>query len=192
MLSSQSVVLIHPAPGRIALSRARRPLHPRTGGLMGHHQASDAAQVEALRDAALAAFGAVHGLCNNAGVGGPHEPIWQVSRSDLDWVFGVNSWGVVNGIRAFVPVLRAGCRPYRQHRLDLRPSPAASVLTVPPSTRSWRSRRRCTSSFGRSTPMSVSRCSAPVRSGRGSPIQIGTGRRRPDRRWTKDPTARRP
>lgn len=66
---------------------------------------SDAEQVEALRDTALAAFGAVHVLCNNAGVGGPHGPIWEVSRSDLEWVFGVNLWGVVNGIRAFVPVL---------------------------------------------------------------------------------------
>jgi NAD(P)-dependent dehydrogenase (short-subunit alcohol dehydrogenase family) len=66
---------------------------------------SDRAQVDSLRDRALQAFGAVHLLCNNAGVGGPHEPIWETSRGDLDWVLGVNLGGVLNGIHAFVPVL---------------------------------------------------------------------------------------
>src|ERR1700722_17513861 len=37
---------------------------------------SDRAAVDALRDAALSAFGAVHVVCNNAGVGGPHGPLW--------------------------------------------------------------------------------------------------------------------
>ncbi|MBB3674654.1 SDR family NAD(P)-dependent oxidoreductase [Modestobacter versicolor] len=66
---------------------------------------SDADQVDALRDAALAAFGAVHVVCNNAGVGGPHSPLWEISRGDADWVLGVNAGGVLNGIRSFVPVL---------------------------------------------------------------------------------------
>ena len=38
---------------------------------------SDRAAVEALRDKALSAFGAVHVVCNNAGVGGPHGPLWE-------------------------------------------------------------------------------------------------------------------
>jgi len=66
---------------------------------------SDADQVDALRDAALAAFGAVHVVCNNAGVGGPHGPLWEISRGDVEWVLGVNTGGVLNGIRSFVPVL---------------------------------------------------------------------------------------
>jgi NAD(P)-dependent dehydrogenase (short-subunit alcohol dehydrogenase family) len=66
---------------------------------------SSAEQVDALRDAAARAFGAVHLLCNNAGVGGPHGPLWEVSRGDWDWVLGVNLGGVINGIRAFVPLL---------------------------------------------------------------------------------------
>lgn len=66
---------------------------------------SDLAQVQALRDAALDAFGAVHLVCNNAGVGGPHAPLWEISRGDLEWVLGVNMWGVINGIQAFVPGL---------------------------------------------------------------------------------------
>ena len=66
---------------------------------------SSADQMAALRQATLAAFGAVHVLCNNAGVGGPHGPLWQSPAGDWEWVLRVNLGGVINGIREFVPVL---------------------------------------------------------------------------------------
>ena len=66
---------------------------------------SDRAAVEALRDKALSAFGAVHVACNNAGVGGPHGPLWECPPGEWDWVLGVNLDGVMNGVRAFMPVL---------------------------------------------------------------------------------------
>lgn len=66
---------------------------------------SDADQVEALLESTLTAFGAVHVVCNNAGVGGPHSPVWEMARGDLEWVLNVNLWGVINGIRTFVPAL---------------------------------------------------------------------------------------
>jgi NAD(P)-dependent dehydrogenase (short-subunit alcohol dehydrogenase family) len=62
-------------------------------------------QVDALRDRALEAFGAVHVVCNNAGVSGLGRPVWEMSRRDWEWVLGVNLWGVINGVRSFVPVL---------------------------------------------------------------------------------------
>jgi NAD(P)-dependent dehydrogenase (short-subunit alcohol dehydrogenase family) len=62
-------------------------------------------QVDALRDRALEAFGAVHVVCNNAGVTGLGPPVWEMSRAEWDWVLGVNLWGVINGLRSFVPVL---------------------------------------------------------------------------------------
>jgi NAD(P)-dependent dehydrogenase (short-subunit alcohol dehydrogenase family) len=65
------------------------------------------AAVEALRDSALAAFGAVHVLCNNAGVGGPHGALWECPAGEWDWVLGVNLGGVINGVRAFMPALLA-------------------------------------------------------------------------------------
>jgi NAD(P)-dependent dehydrogenase (short-subunit alcohol dehydrogenase family) len=65
------------------------------------------AAVEALRDSALAAFGAVHVLCNNAGVGGPHGALWECPAGEWDWVLGVNLGGVINGVRAFMPTLLA-------------------------------------------------------------------------------------
>jgi len=66
---------------------------------------SSGEQVDELRDRALDAFGAVHVVCNNAGVAGLGRPLWEMSRRDWEWVLGVNLWGVINGVRAFVPVL---------------------------------------------------------------------------------------
>ena len=67
---------------------------------------SDERSVETLADRSFDAFGAVHLLCNNAGVatGGVS---WEAPRSDWEWVFGVNVHGVLNGIRAFVPRMLA-------------------------------------------------------------------------------------
>jgi NAD(P)-dependent dehydrogenase (short-subunit alcohol dehydrogenase family) len=62
--------------------------------------------VEALRDAALAAYGGVHVLCNNAGIGsGSEGHIWEHHVNDWRWSFDVNVMGVVNGIRAFTQTM---------------------------------------------------------------------------------------
>ncbi|HEX5585740.1 MAG TPA: SDR family NAD(P)-dependent oxidoreductase [Acidimicrobiia bacterium] len=61
---------------------------------------SDDRAVDALRDAALSRFGAVHVVCNNAGVGDRSETL-----EEWRWVMGVNFWGVVHGMRAFLPLL---------------------------------------------------------------------------------------
>ena len=63
---------------------------------------------EALRDATLDAFGAVHLVCNNAGIGsGSEGQIWEHHVNDWRWSLDVNVMGVVNGINAFVPTLLA-------------------------------------------------------------------------------------
>ena len=69
-----------------------------------HTDVSDAAQVQALADEAVDRFGAVHVLCNNAGVGGGGLS-WEAPHGMWEWVLGVNMWGVINGVRAFVPIL---------------------------------------------------------------------------------------
>jgi NAD(P)-dependent dehydrogenase (short-subunit alcohol dehydrogenase family) len=67
------------------------------------------ASVEALAEAAYAAYGAVHVLCNNAGVGPPGGLVWESTPNDWAWTFGVNVFGVAHGIQAFVPrMLAAG------------------------------------------------------------------------------------
>lgn len=69
---------------------------------------TDLTSVEALRDATLDAFGAVHLVCNNAGIGsGADGSIWDHHVNDWRWSFDVNVMGVVNGIHAFVPTMLA-------------------------------------------------------------------------------------
>jgi NAD(P)-dependent dehydrogenase (short-subunit alcohol dehydrogenase family) len=63
--------------------------------------------VSALADAAYAAYGAVHVLCNNAGVGPPGGLVWESTPNDWKWTFGVNVFGVAHGIQAFVPRMLA-------------------------------------------------------------------------------------
>jgi len=60
--------------------------------------------VQRLADRTLERFGAVHIVCNNAGVfsGGT---LWETPVADYEWMLGVNLWGVIHGIRSFVPIL---------------------------------------------------------------------------------------
>jgi NAD(P)-dependent dehydrogenase (short-subunit alcohol dehydrogenase family) len=65
---------------------------------------SKARQVEALAQKTLGAFGAVHLLCNNAGVGAG-TTIWESTQADWEWVMGVNLWSIIHGLRIFVPLM---------------------------------------------------------------------------------------
>ncbi len=68
---------------------------------------TDLGQVQALAERAWKTFGAVHVLCNNAGVaawGG----LEKATHHDWQWVLGVNLWGVIHGVEAFVPRMIAG------------------------------------------------------------------------------------
>jgi NAD(P)-dependent dehydrogenase (short-subunit alcohol dehydrogenase family) len=64
--------------------------------------------VERLAQATLDCFGAVHVVCNNAGVFAGGGASWEVAREDFEWVLSVNLWGVIHGVRSFVPRLLAG------------------------------------------------------------------------------------
>jgi NAD(P)-dependent dehydrogenase (short-subunit alcohol dehydrogenase family) len=65
------------------------------------------AEVQALAAKTLERFGAVHVVCNNAGVGGRADA-WFGPLSLWEWVLGVNLWGVIHGVRAFLPHLLSG------------------------------------------------------------------------------------
>ncbi len=66
----------------------------------------DATAVDQLARAALAAFDRVDVICNNAGVW-TLGAAWETTLDDWRWVVDVNLWGVVNGVRTFVPLLLA-------------------------------------------------------------------------------------
>ena len=65
---------------------------------------SDAAAVEDLASAAFDTFGGAHLVCLNAGVFQAGVS-WQRTEADWAWVLGVNLWGPIHGVRAFMPRL---------------------------------------------------------------------------------------
>jgi NAD(P)-dependent dehydrogenase (short-subunit alcohol dehydrogenase family) len=65
---------------------------------------SNGAEVEALAARTLGAFGAVHVVCNNAGIA-PLGVVWENTVADWQWTLGVNLWGVIHGVRVFTPIL---------------------------------------------------------------------------------------
>ena len=67
--------------------------------------------VQQLADAAVAAFGGVHVVCNNAGVNPQDLSIWEATEEDWRWALGVNLWGAIHGTRIFVPLMLAQGEP---------------------------------------------------------------------------------
>lgn len=67
---------------------------------------ADGDQVDNLAARATQAFGPIHLLCNNAGVG-TGGMISELTTADWSWVLGVNLWGVIHGLRAFLPGMMA-------------------------------------------------------------------------------------
>jgi NAD(P)-dependent dehydrogenase (short-subunit alcohol dehydrogenase family) len=66
----------------------------------------ESAQVQALADAAVARFGAVHVVCNNAGIA-LFGRLADATHADWEYTMRVNFWGVVHGVQAFAPRLLA-------------------------------------------------------------------------------------
>jgi NAD(P)-dependent dehydrogenase (short-subunit alcohol dehydrogenase family) len=64
-------------------------------------------EVDALAATTLERYGDVHLVCNNAGVGSRGLPVAELPLEDFQWVLAVNLFGVIHGLRAFLPHLRA-------------------------------------------------------------------------------------
>lgn len=65
------------------------------------------ADVQKIADAAIREFGAVHVVCNNAGVTIHGKGVWEVTPEEWDWITGVNLHGVMFGIQIFLPIMQA-------------------------------------------------------------------------------------
>ena len=141
---------------------------------------SDAAQVQALADATVERFGAIHVACNNAGVGAGGLS-WEAPLDTWEWVLGVNLWGVIHGIRSFVPVMIAAARgAHREHRVDRRPRGRA--VHGPVQREQARGRR----ALGDAAPRA--RADGAAREGVGAVPGVGAD---PDRRERAEPPGRR-
>jgi NAD(P)-dependent dehydrogenase (short-subunit alcohol dehydrogenase family) len=107
-IAGMRVVLadVFPDPLAEAVNGLRDAGHEVTGVVT---DVTDFASVEHLRDEAYATYGAVHVVCNNAGVGaGAEGHVWDHTINDWDWGLAVNLWGVIHGIKAFVPCMLEG------------------------------------------------------------------------------------
>jgi NAD(P)-dependent dehydrogenase (short-subunit alcohol dehydrogenase family) len=102
---AQGLKLVLADVDETALARTAGEL--RAQGFPVAAQPADVSQgesVERLARAAVEAFGAVHVVCNNAGVA-PLGVVWEATEQDWRWALGVNLWGVIHGVRVFTPIL---------------------------------------------------------------------------------------
>ena len=89
------------------LSKAEIELRALGGTVLGvKTDVSKRSDVELLARQALDAFGQVHLLFNNAGVGAGGSA-WEATWNDWEWVIGVNLWGVIHGVKVFTPLMLA-------------------------------------------------------------------------------------
>ncbi|AOR35104.1 alcohol dehydrogenase [Streptomyces fodineus] len=94
------------------------------------------AEVMELAEAVYDTYGAVHVLCNNAGVGsGAEGRMWEHDPNDWRWAFAVNVWGVFHGVQAFVPRMIKSGQPGHVVNTSsgdggIAPLPTASVYAV--------------------------------------------------------------
>jgi NAD(P)-dependent dehydrogenase (short-subunit alcohol dehydrogenase family) len=89
------------------LAKAERELRALGGSVLGlPTDVAKRGDVEALARRTLEAFGQVHLLVNNAGIGAGGSP-WEATWNDWEWAIGVNLWGVIHGVKVFTPVMLA-------------------------------------------------------------------------------------
>jgi len=89
------------------LARTESELKGAGGTVIGvKTDVSKRADVESLARQTLDAFGGVHLLVNNAGIGAGGSP-WEATWNDWEWSIGVNLWGVIHGVKVFMPVMLA-------------------------------------------------------------------------------------
>ena len=89
-----------------ALEQAEKELKTKGGTVLAiQTDVSKENDMKELAKKTVDEFGAVHLLFNNAGVGGLRRLIWELTQCDWQWIMGVNLWGVIHGLKVFVPIM---------------------------------------------------------------------------------------
>ena len=92
---------------------------------------TDGPAMDTLAADAFTRFGAVHLLFNNAGVGSTGL-MWEATTRDWEWVLGVNLWGTIHGVRAFVPRMLANAKADPAYRGRVINTASMAGLIDPP------------------------------------------------------------
>ncbi|MEP6939900.1 MAG: SDR family oxidoreductase [Rudaea sp.] len=117
----------------VGLEEVRAELCALTDAITQVVDVADGAAVRALAEMSHAAFGEVHLLFNNAGVG-TAGLIWENSERDWQWTLGVNLWGVIHGMRAFVPRMLAAAKADPAYRARVVNTASMAGLVNPPTS----------------------------------------------------------
>jgi len=88
-----------------ALRKAKRKLEKVSNAFsIIETDVSKSEDVEKLAQKTLQTYGKIDLVINNAGIGVPGN-IWEFTQKDWEWILNVNLWGVIHGIRIFVPIM---------------------------------------------------------------------------------------
>ena len=151
-------------------------------------------QVQALADAAVENFGAVHLLFNNAGVGSGGL-IWENTEADWEWVLGVNVWGVIHGVRIFTKLMLAAAAKDPSFEGHIVNTASMAGLLNAPAMGVYNVSKHAVVSLSETLYQDLQLVDAPIGASVLCPYFVPTGisqshRNRPeDVRMTKGPTA---
>jgi len=124
--------------------------------------------MEELARRVVDAYGGVHILCNNAGVtadrdwSGLHpegraERVWELDMKDWQWVFDVNVWGVIHGLKAFMPVMLAqGTEGHIVNTASPMGFGASELLVI------YATSKTCVNTISESLYLQLARMGAPI------------------------------
>lgn len=143
-----------------------------------------AEQVQALADATMEKFGAVHLVFNNAGVGSGGL-IWENSVADWEWVLGVNLWGVIHGVRVFTPLMLECAKKEEGYEGHIVNTASMAGLLTPPNMGIYNVSKHAVVSLSETLYHDLQLVKAPVGASVLCPYFVPTGisqshRNRPD------------
>lgn len=130
--------------------------------------------VEELADAAMIRFHGVHLLFNNAGVAAGGL-IWENSEADWEWVLGVNLWGVIHGVRVFVPIMLESARRDPAYEGHIVNSASMAGLLNPPGMGIYNVSKHAVVSLSETLYYDLGLTGAPVRTSVLCPYFVPTG-----------------
>jgi NAD(P)-dependent dehydrogenase (short-subunit alcohol dehydrogenase family) len=152
------------------------------------------AEVEALAGTAMSRFGSVHLLFNNAGVGSGGL-LWENTVADWEWVLGVNVWGVVHGLRTFIPLMLERAKAEAEYEGHVVNTASMSGLLNPPTMGVYSASKHAVVSLSETLSHDLQLIDAPIAASVLCPYFVPTGisqshRNRPnDVKMSARPTA---